>query len=69
MGAALLPGSRQVVLAGAIHGSSRPVAWYGIATILDAWWPVALAAGRDALRTTGDPPRGQRAAVRPGVPR
>ena len=48
--AALLPGSRQVVLADAIHGPSRGATWYGSAGSVDAWWPVALDAWREALR-------------------
>jgi hypothetical protein len=48
--AALLPGSHQVVLADATHGPARRATWYGSATSLDTWWPVALAAWRDALR-------------------
>ena len=48
--AALLPGSHQVVLADATHGPARHSTWYGSPTSLDAWWPVALAAWRDALR-------------------
>jgi hypothetical protein len=52
--AALLPGSRQVLLADATHGPARRATWYGSATSLDAWWPVALAAWRDALRARLD---------------
>lgn len=48
--AALLPGSRQVVLPDAVHGPSSRAAWYGAAANLDAWWPVALDAWREALR-------------------
>jgi hypothetical protein len=48
--AALLPGSRQVVLADAVHGPSRRSTWYGSAASVDAWWPVALEAWREALR-------------------
>jgi hypothetical protein len=50
LAAALLPGSRQVVLADAIHGPSRRATWYGSAASVDAWWPVALDAWREALR-------------------
>ena len=68
--AALLPGSRQVVLADAIHGPSRRVAWYGTDTSLDAWWPVALASWRDALRARqAIRPAGPRPPIRPGAPR
>ena len=48
--AALLPGSRQVVLPGATHGPGRRSPWYGDRANADAWWPVALEAWRDALR-------------------
>ena len=48
--AALLPGSRQIVLADATHGPGRRARWYGSAGSLDAWWPVAVDAWRDALR-------------------
>jgi hypothetical protein len=63
--AALLPGSRQVVLPDAAHGPSSRAAWYGARANLDAWWPVALDAWREALRarlatgqstSRGDPP-------------
>ncbi len=48
--AALLPGSRQIVLPDAAHGPSSRAAWYGARANLDAWWPVALDAWRQALR-------------------
>ncbi len=48
--AALLPGSRQVVLADAVHGPSRRTTWYGSSASVDVWWPVALDAWREALR-------------------
>jgi hypothetical protein len=48
--AALLPGSRQVVLPDAVHDPSSRAAWYGAGANLDAWWPVALDAWREALR-------------------
>ena len=48
--AALLPGSRQVVLPDAIHGPASRAPWYGTDADLDAWWPVALDAWRGALR-------------------
>jgi hypothetical protein len=48
--AALLPGSRQVVLPDAVHGPGRHAAWYGTGANVDAWWPVALEAWREALR-------------------
>jgi len=49
--AALLPGSRQVVLADAVHAPGSRAPWYGDGANLDAWWPVALDAWRDALRS------------------
>ncbi len=68
--AALLPGSRHVVLSDAIHGPSRRAAWYGSDTSLDAWWPVALDAWRDALRARqAIRSAGPRTPVRPGAPR
>jgi hypothetical protein len=56
--AALLPRSRQVVLAGATHGPGLRSAWYGERASVDAWWPVALDAWREALRArlAGGPP-------------
>jgi hypothetical protein len=48
--AALLPGSRQVVLVDAIHGPSQRATWYGSAASVDAWWPIALDTWREALR-------------------
>ena len=68
--AALLPGSRQVVLADATHGPARHAAWYGSPASLDAWWPIALEAWRDALRARrGGGPAGGRPPVRPGAAR
>jgi hypothetical protein len=68
--AALLPGSRQVVLPDAAHGPSSRAAWYGTDTSLDAWWPVALDAWRDALRARqARGPAGPQPPVRPGAPR
>lgn len=48
--AALLPGSRQVVLPDAVHGPGGRAAWYGAGENVNAWWPVALEAWREALR-------------------
>ena len=48
--AALLPGSHEIVLAGAVHAPGSSTAWYGAGANLDAWWPVALDAWREALR-------------------
>ncbi len=68
--AALLPGSHQVVLADATHGPARRATWYGSATSLDAWWPVALAAWRDALRARrGGGPAGPLPPVSSGAAR
>ena len=68
--AALLPGSRQVVLADATHGPARRATWYGSASSLDAWWPVALDAWREALRARrGDGPAGERPPFSPRAAR
>jgi hypothetical protein len=68
--AALLPGSRQVVLANATHGPGRRLAWYGTDASIDAWWPVALDAWRDALRARcGSGASGDGWPARPGAPR
>jgi hypothetical protein len=48
--AALLPGARHVVLDDAVHGPGIRAPWYGQDPQLDAWWPLALEAWRDALR-------------------
>lgn len=47
---ALLPGARHLVLDDAVHGPGVRSPWYGGDDQLDAWWPVALEAWRDALR-------------------
>ena len=47
---ALLPGARHVVLDDAVHGPGVRAPWYGQDAQLDAWWPLALEAWRDALR-------------------
>ena len=41
---------RQVVVEGAVHGPTGMAPWYGSDGPLDAWWPTALAAWREALR-------------------
>jgi len=61
--AALLPGSRQIVLPNAVHAPGSRTAWYGAGANLDAWWPVALDAWREALRTRLA--AGPLAAIRP----
>jgi hypothetical protein len=57
---ALLPGARHLVLDDAVHGPGVHAPWYGQDAQLDAWWPVALEAWRDALRA--------RRARRAGLP-
>jgi hypothetical protein len=47
---ALLPGARHVVVDGAVHSPGTSTDWYGRGPSIDAWWPVALEAWRDALR-------------------
>ena len=47
---ALLPGARHVILDDAVHGPGVQAPWYGQDARLDAWWPLALEAWRDALR-------------------
>ena len=47
----LLDGTHQVVLDGIIHGQGAGEPWYGTDPALECWWPVALAAWREALRT------------------
>lgn len=49
LAAAMLPGSREVTLDGAIHGPSAGGPWYGTDGPMDEWWPVALGAWREAL--------------------
>jgi hypothetical protein len=44
-----LPGACQVLIEGAVHGPSAGAAWYGSDEPLDAWWPAALSAWREAL--------------------
>jgi pimeloyl-ACP methyl ester carboxylesterase len=46
---AVLPGSREVVLDGALHGPGAGGPWYGSDESLDVWWPVAVEAWRGAL--------------------
>jgi hypothetical protein len=48
---ALLEGSRMVVVDDAIHGPSGGAPWYGADPPMDAWWPEALSAWREALRS------------------
>lgn len=68
--AAMLAGARQVVVDGCRHGVSVGTPWYGADDPMDAWWPVALDAWRDALRARqARGPAGPRPPVRPGAPR
>jgi hypothetical protein len=55
VGSALLPGARHVVLDDAVHGPGVRAPWYGQDAQLDAWWPLALEAWRDALRARREP--------------
>jgi hypothetical protein len=48
--AAMLAGSTQIVIDGAVHGPSAGAPWYGVDGPLDGWWPAALAAWHEALR-------------------
>jgi hypothetical protein len=50
LSSALLPGARHLVLEDAVHGPGVRSPWYGQDAQLDAWWPVAVDAWRDALR-------------------
>jgi hypothetical protein len=47
---ALLEGARHVVLRGIAHGQAAGRPWYGTDEAMDAWWPEAIGAWRDALR-------------------
>ena len=60
-----LQGARRVVLEEILHGqlSFRP--WYGSPEAIDVWWPVALAAWRDALAARGPPIPFDRSGARP----
>jgi hypothetical protein len=49
LAAAVLPGSRAVILDDAVHGPTTGAPWYGSDSSLDAWWPEALAAWHAAL--------------------
>ena len=44
-----LPGARRVILDDATHSPSSGSSWYGADRAVDAWWPVAVEAWRDAL--------------------
>jgi pimeloyl-ACP methyl ester carboxylesterase len=48
--AAMLAGSTQIVIDGAVHGPSAGAPWYGADKPVDAWWPAALSAWHEALR-------------------
>lgn len=45
---ALLPGANQVVV-DCLHGQGSGGPWYGVEPAIDAWWPAALGAWREAL--------------------
>lgn len=47
--AALLPGTRQIVLDDAAHAPGAGHRWYGSEEVIDAWWPAALEVWRAAL--------------------
>jgi hypothetical protein len=69
--AAILPGSRSVLLDGAVHspGWTRP--WYGSASQLDLWWPVAFEEWRAALEARAElgwPPRLTHSPTIPTLP-
>ena len=55
LAAALLPGSRQIVLHGVGHGIFGRLPWYGSAGVVDRWWPDALDAWHGALRARMEP--------------
>jgi PGAP1-like protein len=44
-----LPGARQIVLGRIGHGQLGGLPWYGSPEAVDAWWPVALDAWREAV--------------------
>jgi pimeloyl-ACP methyl ester carboxylesterase len=46
---AMLAGSAQIVVDGAIHGPSAGAPWYGTDGPMDVWWPAALSAWHEAL--------------------
>ena len=45
-----LEGARHLVIDGAIHGPGIGGDWYGSASAVDEWWPVAMEVWRSALR-------------------
>lgn len=47
--AAHLDGATQLTLTGVIHGQAMRAPWYGDNTVIDAWWPAAIDAWREAL--------------------
>jgi hypothetical protein len=47
--AAMLAGSRQIVVDDAVHGPSAGAPWYGTDGPMDVWWPAALSAWHEAL--------------------
>lgn len=47
---AMLEGSAQIVVDGAVHGPSAGAPWYGTDGPMEVWWPAALSAWHEALR-------------------
>ncbi|MGD0861873.1 MAG: hypothetical protein ABSA21_03840 [Candidatus Limnocylindrales bacterium] len=46
---AMLAGSRQIVVDGAVHGPGAGAPWYGTDRPMDLWWPVAVSTWHAAL--------------------
>ena len=66
LAAAILPGSREVVLHGVGHGIFGRLPWYGSEGVVERWWPVALDAWHAALRARLDAdPAGEKASTGP----
>ena len=61
---ALLEGATQVTLPDVVHGQLGGGPWYGSDGAIDAWWPVALAAWREALAARAGADDAGRAADR-----
>lgn len=51
---AVLAGAPSLVLDRAVHGQVAGRPWYGAEPEIDRWWPLAVAAWRDALRARVD---------------
>jgi len=65
LASALLPGAPQLVFDDAFHWMPGDGSWYGDAVHLDAWWPLAVATWRDALRARMAGQEGPRAPSAP----